>query len=164
MLHAALSTTTIDMHINPDHFLQTDKGRVINADLNKVAWQKAHLALSNSLLASPKPARLYLLIGPQGAGKSTWAKARLLTEPGTVIFDAILVKRSEREPLILAARQHGVEVIAAWFTSSLECCLARNNRRPHDEVVPESAIKNVFNALQPPQLSEGFADILRVDA
>jgi len=60
------------MHINPDHFLQTENGRIINAELNRLAWKSAHLALSEALLVTPKPSRLYLLIGAQGAGKSTW--------------------------------------------------------------------------------------------
>ncbi|WP_421549612.1 AAA family ATPase [Pseudomonas sp. QD4] len=152
------------MHINPDHFLQTEKGRIINAELNRLAWQKAHLVLSETLLVTPKPSRLYLLIGAQGAGKSTWAKSTLLVEPGAVIFDAILVQCCGRESLIQAAKKHGVDVVATWFTTSLEDCLARNQLRPNDEMVPENAIRNVFKALQPPRLSEGFTEILVVDA
>lgn len=100
------------MHINPDHFLQTESGRIINVELNRVAWQRARLALSEALLVTPKPSRLYLLIGSQGAGKSTWATSTLLAEPDAVIFDAILVQRCERESLIQMAKQHGVDVVA----------------------------------------------------
>lgn len=151
------------MHLNPDHFLQTKNGRLINAELNRLAWQRAHLALSKALLAIPKPSRLYLLIGAQGAGKSTWAKSMLVVEPSAVIFDAILVQRCEREPLIQVAKEYEVDVIATWFTTSLEDCLARNQLRPDDEIVPENAIRNVFKALQPPCLSEGFTEILVID-
>ncbi|WP_347709456.1 hypothetical protein [Pseudomonas sp. SH10-3B] len=55
-------------------------------------------------------------------------------------------------------------MVATWFTTSLEDCLARNQLRPDDEMVPENAIRNVFKALQPPRLSEGFTEILVVDA
>jgi len=163
MLHSPFSWQAVSMHINPDHFLQTESGRVINAELNRLAWQRAHLALSEALLVTPKPSRLYLLIGSQGAGKSTWAKSTLLAEPDAVIFDAILVQRCERESLIQVAKQHGVDVVATWFTTPLEDCLARNQLRPDDEIVPENAIRNVFKALQPPHLNEGFTEILIVD-
>ncbi|WP_409299252.1 hypothetical protein [Pseudomonas sp. KCJK8993] len=103
------------MHINPDHFLQTENGRIINAELNRLAWQRAHLALSEALLATPKPSRLYLLIGAQGAGKSTWAKSMLLIEPSAVIFDAILVQRCERESLIQIAKKHELDVVAIFL-------------------------------------------------
>ena len=149
------------MHINPDHFLQTESGRVIDRNRNQLAWQHANAALSVAMLATPRPSRLYLLIGCQGAGKSTWAASKRVAEPGSVIFDAILVRRCEREPLIQAASTHGVEVVAIWFTTSLQACLARNRLRPADEVVPENAIRNVFNALEPPQLSEGFGEIIQ---
>lgn len=152
------------MHINPDYFLQTENGRIITPELNKLAWQKAYLALSEALTMSPKPSRLYVLIGAQGAGKSTWAKSTLLAQPDAVIFDAILVQRCERESLILAAKKHGVDMVAIWFTTSLEGCLARNQLRPEDEIVPEKGIRNVFKALQPPRLSEGFSEILVVNA
>lgn len=152
------------MHINPDHFLETDNGRIIDAELNALAWVKAHQALAQALLLKPKPARLYLLIGAQGSGKSTWAESRRLSEPCAVIFDAILVQRCEREGVIQAARMQGVDVVGVWFTVSLEECLVRNRLRPVDEVVPENAVKNVFNALQPPQFSEGFAEIITVTA
>ncbi len=164
MLHSRFSWPAVFMHINPDHFLQTENGRIINAELNRLAWQRAHLALSEALLVTPKPSRLYVLIGAQGAGKSTWAKSTRLVEPGAVIFDAILVQRCERESLIQAAKKHGVDAVATWFTTSLEDCLARNQLRPDDEMVPENAIRNVFKALQPPRLSEGFTEILVVDA
>lgn len=152
------------MHINPDHFLQTENGRITNAELNRLVWQRPHLALSEALLTTPKPSRLYLLIGAQGAGKSTWAKSMLLVEPSAVIFDAILVQRCERASLIQVAKKHEVDVVATWFTTSLEDCLARNQLRPDDEIVPENAIRNVFKTLQPPRLSEGFTEILVVDA
>jgi len=38
---------------------------------------------------------VYLLVGPQGARKSTWVKSRLPVEVRSVFFDAILVQRFE---------------------------------------------------------------------
>lgn len=152
------------MHINPDHFLETENGRVWTAELNRRAWEQCHEALEAALARATPRTRLYLMVGPQGAGKSTWARARRAAEPEAVIFDAILVQRSERGPLIATARRFGVPAIAVWFTTPLEVCLARNVSRPADEVANERGLRNVFAALEPPSLDEGFEAVLEVHA
>jgi predicted kinase len=70
-----------------------------------------------------------------------------------IFFDAILVKRSERKPIIDAAKTHGVQVIAIWLKTPLEMCIARNAIRPSDELVDERAIRNVHAAIEPPGLA-----------
>ena len=95
-------------------------------------------------------------------GRGTWARARKREEPHAIIFDAILVKKSERQPILLAAGQHQVPAVAVWLQTPLQVCLERNAARPTDEVVGEQGLKNVFAALEPPELSEGFAQVLEV--
>ena len=87
------------MHINPDHFLQTDRGRVFTPERNRHVWESSYSALERTLGEIARPATVYLLVGPQGAGKSTWVKNRPLAE-AAVYFDAILVKRSERAEIL----------------------------------------------------------------
>ena len=103
-----------------------------------------------------------MLVGPQGAGKSAWAKSAAAPRHGPIVFDAILVKRSEREPILAAARSHSVEAVAVWFMTPLEVCLSRNASRPADEVVPEQAVRNVHSAIEPPSTAEGFAQVIEV--
>lgn len=103
-----------------------------------------------------------MLIGCQGSGKSTWARHQALHEPAAVIFDAILVKRSERAPILAEARQQGVPAIAVWFRTPLASCLARNAGRPVDEVASEAGLRRVFQALEPPVQDEGFERIVEV--
>ena len=103
-----------------------------------------------------------MLVGPQGAGKSAWVKSAAATLHGPIVFDAILVKRSEREPILAAARSHSVEAAAVWFKTPLEVCLSRNASRPADEVVPEQAVRNVHSAIEPPSTAEGFAQVIEV--
>jgi predicted kinase len=151
------------MHINPDHFLQTPEGRITTPERNARAWEQCFEAMHMSLEQARPGTRLYVLIGAQGSGKSTWADARVEREPRAVIFDAILVKRSERAQILAAARQHSTRAVAVWFRTPLETCLARNAARPPDQVADEKGLRNVFAALEPPSLDEGFAEVHVVD-
>jgi hypothetical protein len=61
------------VHINPDHFLQTSAGRVTTDDRNAAAWARCFKALDAALAEAKPETRVYVLIGAQGAGKSSWA-------------------------------------------------------------------------------------------
>ncbi|MCO5125240.1 MAG: ATP-binding protein [Rhizobacter sp.] len=150
------------MHINPDHFLQTKAGRVLGEERNVAAWAQCHTALAAALEGSGGDATLFVLVGAQGSGKSTWARAKVAEDSTAIIFDAILVKRIERAPLLAAAAMWGVPAVAVWFRAPLETCLARNAARPADECADESGLRNVFAALEPPSVEEGFARILEI--
>jgi len=150
------------MHINPDHFLETLGGRITTPERNQRAWEQCYQALEVALHRASPATRVFLMIGPQGAGKSTWAKAFARKHPEAVIFDAILVKRIEREPILAAAARHGVMCVAVWFTTPLDVCLARNTARPPDEVCDEQGVRNVFAAVERPTLEEGFEQVIEV--
>jgi predicted kinase len=150
------------VHINPDHFLETAEGRITTADRNTWAWEKCFAALPEALKAAHPSTRLYVLVGAQGSGKSTWAKKLLERESDAIIFDAILVKKSERAPILLAASEHGVLAVAVWFCTPLAVCLSRNASRPPDQVANEQGLRNVFAAVEPPTHAEGFVHVLRV--
>jgi len=151
------------VHINPDHFLQTLAGRVTTPERNDEAWKKCFAALDAALQGADLATKVYVLIGPQGSGKSTWARRKVLEEPRSILFDAILVKRSERSPILAKARERQLSVVAVWFKTPLAVCLARNSARPVDEIAAEQGIRNVYAAVQPPSHSEGFAEIVEVD-
>lgn len=150
------------MTFDPDHFLQTDAGRVVTPGRNRVAWAQSYRALEEALATDPPPPMVYVLVGPQGAGKSTWVKAHETVHPDAVFFDAILVKRSERHEVLARTRRFGTPVTAVWMRTPLKACLERNRGRPLDELVDEQAIRNVFAALEPPDLDEGFAQVIEV--
>jgi predicted kinase len=145
------------VHINPDHFLQTPEGRVTTPERNALAWRQCFEVLPVALASAGPGGKLYVLIGAQGSGKTTWAKALQEQDPRAVVFDAILVKRSERAPILVEAKRQGVQAIAVWFQTPLAECLARNAARPIDEIVDEQGLRNVFAALEPPTEAEGFA-------
>jgi predicted kinase len=148
------------MHINPDHFLVTEPGRIVTPERNKVAWEQCYRALADELARQGHASKVFLLIGPQGAGKSSWARSYAAENPATIIFDAILVKRDERAPILHAVNEQSGTAVAAWFHTPLDICIARNAARPVDERVPEQAIRNVYAALEPPSTDEGFDEVI----
>lgn len=150
------------MHINPDHFLQTEHGRVITPERNQQAWHRSYEALENALSSCTSSTKVYVLIGAQGSGKSTWAKAQASVLPEAIFFDAILVQRSERAPILSRTKAYDVPAVAVWFRTPLEVCIARNAERAPDEVVPERGIRNVYAAMEPPIGNEGFEQVLEV--
>lgn len=150
------------MHINPDNYLQTPAGRVTTPERNKLAWDQCYEALEAAVREASPSTKVYLLVGPQGSGKSTWARARSAELSSDIYFDAIVVKRSERAQVMQIVLPIGLRAVAVWFQSALETCLARNALRPADEIVAERALRNVYAALEPPSIDEGFADVLIV--
>ena len=150
------------MHINPDYYLETMYGRIWTEESNQYAWQQCLDDYLAQLNDHPEVKIVYLLIGCQGAGKSSWAAIKKKQEPQNIIFDAILVKRSERKPLIEYALMHDKICVAIYFTTDLKECLIRNSHRRLEERVNETALINVYSALEKPSHNEGFSSIIQV--
>lgn len=148
------------MHINPDHFLVTESGRVVTPERNTVAWEQCYRALAGELDRQADASEVLVLVGPQGAGKSSWARSYAAKNPSTIIFDAMLVTRAERAPILRAVKEHSGTAVAIWFDTPLDICIARNATRPVDERVPVQAIRNVHAALEAPSRNEGFDDVI----
>ena len=150
------------MHINPDHYLETINGRVWTKKRNQQAWHQCIKDYCIELLQNANVQIVYVLIGCQGAGKSTWAKMKHEEEPQNIIFDAILVQKIEREYLIKLARIYKKSCIAVYFTTTLKECLFRNQLRDVDKRADEHALTNVFLHVEKPSLNEGFSSIVKI--
>ncbi|VVE78492.1 hypothetical protein PSP31120_01705 [Pandoraea sputorum] len=101
-----------------------------------------------------------MIIGVQGAGKSTVARKWALASNDVIYVDSTFATVDRRSRIIEIAKAAGVPISAAWVKVELKTALRRNKSRPADEVVPDTAIENVFRIFQPPSLDEGFNDLL----
>ena len=155
----------LQRHIDPDNYLQTESGRLFTEERNRVAWEQAYADLESALRSAGPNCRLYVVVGLQGAGKTSWIQ-RSAESCGveSVFLDAALPARRHRCRALALAAQCGVPAIAVWVNTPLEIALARNKRRPPDERVLEAAVRSVFSLLEPPALEEGFAQVLEVGA
>lgn len=129
--------------------------------------------------------KLAILIGLQGAGKSTFVQARLahshalvskdrlrnnrrparrqaqlidaaLAAGQSVVVDNTNPTAQDRAGLIAQARRHGAVVVGYYFESRLEDCLERNRLRSGRERVPDVALFSVAGKLELPAYAEGF--------
>jgi len=150
------------MHINLDDFLDTGSGRIWTVERNAEAWKRSFAAFAIALEQATQKTTVYVLVGAQASGKTTWARAKAAEDPNAILFDAIFVKKSERLPILKSARGAGVPVIAVWLKTPLDVCVARNAVRSVNELCDEEGLGNVFAALEPPSLEEGFVGIVEV--
>jgi predicted kinase len=88
-------------------------------------------------------------VSPEYAALFTDRLAGNAEDPNAVLFDAILIKKSERLPILRSAHAAGVPVIAVWLRTPLDVCVARNAARSINELCDEEGLRNVFAALEP---------------
>jgi predicted kinase len=122
-----------------------------------------------------------LLIGIQGAGKSTFYQQRfygthirisldmlktlyreqvflsacILTKQPFVV-DNTNVLASEREKFIGPARDAGFRVVGYFFPVPVKHAIGRNQKRQGKKKIPVQAILGTQKRLQPPRREEGF--------
>ena len=128
---------------------------------------------------------LVVMVGLQGAGKSTWVRehlagthvvvskdhwprarrrearqqrvvAELLAAGRSVVVDNTSPSVAERAPLVSAARAAAVPVRAVWVDTPRATCLARNEAREGRARVPLVGVYATAARLVPPGAAEGF--------
>lgn len=131
--------------------------------------------------------QLILLVGLQGAGKSTFYKQHFCDTHLRLNFDMLKTKHREkllfeaclasktptvidktnptpddRRYFIEPALAHHFEVIAYYFDIPFETAWLQNNQRVGKAKIPEVGLKSTAKKLQPPQFNEGFDRIFYV--
>jgi len=133
-----------------------------------------------------------ILIGLQGAGKTTFYEQRFATthvliskdrfrnnrRPArrqrrlidealaagrSVVVDNTNASAAERAEIIAAARAHGARVVGYVFKSALADCRARNAARPQRTQVPDVGIFATAGRFDRPARGEGFDELWSVD-
>ena len=144
--------------INPDDFLETSDGRVWTPERNAAAWCQSYEALEQAIRSASDPARVILVCGIQGAGKTSWIAAQPVS-PATIYFDAALPGVRHRAKIVAIAKRLGAKIDAVWIDTPLTMAIARNARRSPDKIVPVSAIISVARQFEAPSRAEGFDDV-----
>ncbi len=128
-----------------------------------------------------------MLIGIQGAGKSTFYKRRFFDTHVRVSLDLLRTRHRERtlleaclatgQPLVVdntnvtaaaharyiaAARAAGFRVVGYFFEPDPKGSLERNNRREGRRRVPPAGLFGTLKRLERPRLSEGFDELFTV--
>lgn len=122
-----------------------------------------------------------VLIGLQGAGKSSFYKERFFSSHVRISLDLLKTRhrekrflelclatgqrfvvdntnptRGDRARYVAPAKQHQFAVVGYYFQSMVEDCLRRNATRSDAEKVPDAAILTAAKKLEAPSLAEGF--------
>ena len=134
------------------------------------------------------PPELVVMVGLQGAGKSSWVarhlagthavvskdhwpnarrkqarQSRLVAEHldagRSVVVDNTNPSPEELAALVALAQEAGATVRAVWLQVPLETCLERNERRPDRERVPIQGVLGARKRFAPPTVAEGFARV-----
>jgi predicted kinase len=125
-----------------------------------------------------------ILIGLQGAGKSTFYRERYLSthfqisldvlktrhREQTVLAECLTAKRSfvidntnpakaDREAYINPAKQAGYRVVGFYFQSRVEDCHRRNSQRSGTEQIPFLGLLGTAKRLERPRYDEGFDEL-----
>lgn len=77
-----------------------------------------------------------------------------------VVIDATNVTRARRRRYLKLAAEYGVPAVAVFMQCDLEVAMERNRSRPRP--VPDEVVERMYANLQPPDVSEGFADVIWV--
>lgn len=128
-----------------------------------------------------------ILVGLQGAGKSTFYRERFFDTHVRINLDMLRTRHRERLLLeaclasgqsfvvdntnptvtgraryVVPARQHGFRVVAYFFDVGLRHAMRRNRLRPGAGNIPAVGLNATFRKLQPPIKAEGFDQIFAV--
>lgn len=127
---------------------------------------------------------MVLMMGIQGSGKSTFYQNYLADEFVRVNLDTLKTRhqerlliadcletgrsfvvdntnptRADRQRYIPLAQYWGYKIVGYFMESKLQVCIARNNQRTENAIIPPGAIAATSNKLQMPSYDEGFDEL-----
>lgn len=152
-------------YFNPDDYLEAAGVRVFTPASNATAFDRAYTDLERALQSASPASRLFVVVGVQGGGKTSWIRSNA-DQLGYLayFFDAALPRAVHRARAISISTEAGVPAVAVWVRASLEIALERNKLRRIDHRVPDVAIRSVHSIMEPPSAAEGFIEVMEVEA
>ena len=128
-----------------------------------------------------------ILVGVQGAGKSTFYRERFFDTHVRINLDMLRTRNRERRLLnacldagqsfvvdntnpkavdrakyVEAARAKGFRVVVYFFDVPLRDAMQRNNQRKLRQKIPPVAVAGTHKKLEPPSKDEGFDQVFTV--
>lgn len=148
--------------LRPDDLLPQGEGRWTRETVAE-AFATCARALRDEVLPDPAIARVLVLIGIPGAGKTTWAAAQP-DDPAAVLYDVVNADPARRAALARKIRAAGKAAIAVHVVTPVAVALERNAARPSWRRVPEQFVRRVASQLlaRPPSPAEGWSAVVVV--
>ena len=83
-----------------------------------------------------------------------------LSKGNSVIADSLYTKEKWRTELLQAVKPIGCRCVLLHMSTPLDECIRRNVDR--ENALPDFAIEDIYNSIEPPTLSEGWNEIIVV--
>jgi predicted kinase len=128
-----------------------------------------------------------ILVGIQGAGKSTFCRERFFDTHIRINLDMLRTRRrenllfeacleakqkfvldntnltsKEREKYVVRAKEFRFRIAGYYFQTKIEKAIERNNRREGKAKIPEKGLRAALKKLQVPNCEEGFDELFCV--
>lgn len=152
------------LHVSPDKYLVQGGKYIWDKERANRSWALARREFEK-LISTERPDVVYLLTGPQNAGKTTWIREHQPTLPGKhLYFDATLPTEQERVDLAFTARSifSEVKIVLVRVIANLETCLQRQRHRAMKQNVPEKVIRRTFEVYEEVSVVEPVDQIIIV--
>ena len=148
-------------HISPDHFLDLENVTAVSREQGVAAWDRAYEQLAARLSGDGRGGTVYVLLGLQGGGKSTWIRDNAPLYPASAtFFEGPLPSIKCRLRALSICKAAGCSAVAVWINTPFAIALQRNARRKGLARTKDEALTHVRDRLEAPSMEEGFAQVI----
>jgi len=143
-----LLDVTINIICPDDHLERDGRYNFNNEKKRNEAWINAKKEFKK-LMKRKLPQRVYLLVGPPCAGKSTWAKSQNINlDRHAVIVDATNLTMGERASwIVLASQAYDIKICVVRFIVD-EMTLRSRNMKRHHKMLDADVLEDKINNLE----------------
>lgn len=148
-------------HISPDHFLDLENAAAVSREQGVAAWDRAYEQLAARLAGDGRRCTVYVVLGLQGGGKSTWIRDNAPLYPASAtFFEGPLPSTRHRLRALCICAAAGCPAVAVWINTPFAIALQRNANRKGLARIKEETLAHVRDSLEAPSMEEGFAQVI----